>query len=425
MKRTLRILLLAVAGEASAQEHLQMLADGRTWDCEVWSFADLVSMEPRGTATWEVRGDTIVDGLAGKIMQLKHAECSDAPQYPMREDNGKVWFACAGQWYLGYDFSLAQGETEEIFYCETFGLEGPVTVEVKDVQYEKMQGIKRKVMHMQLVSDANHEPVPFTWIQGIGMCDIPIYNLPSSLSGYGGSVLVRCSQDDCCLYVVSDDDEYRNTRLLRTGRTWEVTADDYVQTWAVTGDTQVEGNQCYWVEFADMRYLMREDGDKVWWSDNEGADWALAYDFSLEHGDAIVLCPIGRKETSYRITVLKTHTQYFCWCGAKRKVLWVRATAENDGRSNDYFWIQGIGSTRGVVKNSTLNDETHCCLSRCAQNGYGLFDKDYLGVINYAPVVSPSGMAPLSSTLYDLTGRRLPKVPQHGLYIRDGRVLAN
>ena len=180
----------------------------------------------------------------------------------------------------------------------------------------------------------------------------------------------------------------------------------------------IDGHECYRmyqsVDGGQPTYHSSwyEEDRKVYRIDEQTKEETLMFDFSVDKGDVITydIVLVGQGEAEVMgFDVVEYNGEYLAACNL------------SDG-STDYKWIDGVGGEREGILNNWAQMilpgfEDYTTFASCEEDG-----KVIWGTTPETGVKSIEKTASLkSNVLYDLSGRRLIREPQRGVYIRDGK----
>lgn len=215
--------------------------------------------------------------------------------------------------------------------------------------------------------------------------------------------------------------------MLTNGKSWIVKTynlaggpDRYV-IYTVTGDTLVNGRQCKKVYVDNQRYdaqytiPLYEENKKIYSCVSDyGNEPVLMLDFNKQVGD-------------YRYSDIKedwnekvTKVDYITVNGITRKRI---VFDSNYGESA--IWVEGVGANYDCFSSimSLPTDGTMYEFLECRDNGTVIFSQsDFdipLSIGNVTNDVKES-----NSNIYSQDGVRLNKIPDKGIYIKDGKKIA-
>ena len=163
MTKVLFFLMLAVAGEAKAQDYEPIIQEGNEWytlDAQVCSSQTLRGYN---TLVHRIADDTLIGGVRyTKVMQTVNDVGTPTLAALLREEDGKVWETYNGNSeILLYDFTANVGDSLVCGYGDYFVLDS--------ISIEQIGGVDRKKFWFGLEYDFIGEPYAMeTWIEGIG-----------------------------------------------------------------------------------------------------------------------------------------------------------------------------------------------------------------------------------------------------------------
>lgn len=166
---------------------------------------------------------------------------------------------------------------------------------------------------------------------------------------------------------------------------------------------------------ASNNYLGEKDG-KVYLYDNSYNQVILVMDFTLNNGD-IYVQQTGNSMSSEEWVVTDVVEKILPESQDKRlrKIIYLQSTLHT---SSTDVWIEGVGSITGGMKGGLIffSGGAIPCLIKCSIGESTLFYNTEAAGLNQL-----NNTIPQSSSLYDLSGRRLTREPERGVYIKDGR----
>lgn len=159
-----------------------------------------------------------------------------------------------------------------------------------------------------------------------------------------------------------------------------------------------------------VRTLFEEDR-KVYFINEETKETSLMFDFGLERG-AVYSGEIFDTHGDVRvqdIEIEKSNDEYF--------PVYIMADDELE-----YRWIDGVGSINDGILDNWLRPMPTCI---CDYTSFASCEEDDKVIWGTTPETGIKSIerttSSASNNLYDLSGRRLSKEPQHGVYIKDGK----
>lgn len=216
--------------------------------------------------------------------------------------------------------------------------------------------------------------------------------------------------------------------MLTNGKSWIINTtnfllggpDRYV-IYTVTGDTLVNGRQCKKVFVDNQRYDVQytipayEENKKIYSYINEyGNESVLMLDFNKQVGD-------------YRYSDIKedwnekvTKVDYITVNGITRK----RIVFEPIG-DETAIWVEGVGGNYDCFSSMMPlpTDGTMYEFLECRENGTVIFSKSDFDITLSVGHVN-SDIKESNSKIYSQDGMRLSKMPDKGIYIKDGKKIA-
>ena len=210
---------------------------------------------------------------------------------------------------------------------------------------------------------------------------------------------------------------------------------DYIQ-----GDTIVNGILC---KVWHQRYPEKENmgefllpvyevNKQVWFFQNGDSEPRLAYDFGAEVGDTLVLYSPNAEiyqrlrqmhrldiyEISWKDTVVVTDYCFIAGLRCQKIRPGRQKMKDNSGIQSTYF-IEGIGSIDGPTQNFAYGPLAIFTklLQLCTIDNQTLYQRDDF----FPSSISKPKFSSSSSSLFDLSGRRLSAPPAKGVYIENGQ----
>ena len=223
----------------------------------------------------------------------------------------------------------------------------------------------------------------------------------------------------CVLSMVYSQNSYR--KMFVAGRTWNMMkAEGHT---LFTPDNLVAGMawDSTFTSFtipkeADVTRsnFFREEGPKVYQDWGEG--WVLVFDFSLNVGDNFMGLNVESVDT-----IEVKGRQY------RRLSFGMKLEYGDFGKDKEYCWVEGIGCSLSGPYNdiypsklsSGITDES---VLSVYDGDELIFEEDDFMAPAVTAIRTVSCDTPDKSTsLFDLSGRRLTVTPQRGVYIREGK----
>lgn len=204
------------------------------------------------------------------------------------------------------------------------------------------------------------------------------------------------------------DGKIWNMELCSTWESWPDYGIVRNEIWELKGDTVINGaSYIKYYEEGELRGAMREEDKKVYYLYRNSNQEYLLYDFSLKADDHIV-----HNENEY-IVAKEDHVKYDEYVFRRMKIVDV-----NDSRDTNY-WIEGIGALEGPCNPfySMRTGGVDISIASCYVGGQCIYNKGLVDGIE-----RPSAIENGTTAIYDLQGRKLKKLPEKGLYIKDGKL---
>ena len=219
---------------------------------------------------------------------------------------------------------------------------------------------------------------------------------------------------------------YEYIPMLTNGKSWTVAYVLYFSMesrviYTVTGDTLVNGRQCKKIHVENQLYNSQydiaayEENQKLYsYEYSEGDDPLLLLDFNRHVGDYIISTNDG--EWGAQVTKV----DYITVNGITRK----RIVFGDDGVDVP-CWVEGVGANFDCFASpyQRPTNGSFYYLLECRDNGKLIFSQsDFdipLSVDNVTNDVKES-----NSKIYSQDGVRLNKIPDKGIYIKDGKKIA-
>jgi len=239
-------------------------------------------------------------------------------------------------------------------------------------------------------------------------------------------------------FLWSQDDYFP---FIEQGKEWNFIAyqsdglgktTEYEYKYKINGDTiinQVKYAKIYMIDYrynsTELSAFVREKDKKVYqyapWSENE----TLIYDFDIKVNDSICICNGNWQLILKNVSTINTES-------GQRKCFYFESYAYNSFESSwEYTYaypiyiIEGIGSTFSPVyftPEYMMSSRYLDKLVFCSVNDRCIYKidnfQDYITSINLMPVKLDSVK---KERLYDLSGRMLKDLPEHGVYIMNGK----
>ena len=203
------------------------------------------------------------------------------------------------------------------------------------------------------------------------------------------------------------DGKIWNMELCSTWESWPDYGVVRNEKWELKGDTII-GKLIYKKYFKNGVYqgAMREEDKRVFYHFRDDDHEYLLYDFGLKKGDRIVF-----NRTDYEMT-----DENYVKSGNK-PLRRMKLVAVSDPRDTNY-WIEGIGALEGPCNPfySMRTGGVDISISSCYVNNQCIYEKLSNGIQQHSLNVNSS------AAIYDLQGRKLKKLPEKGLYIKNGKL---
>ena len=218
--------------------------------------------------------------------------------------------------------------------------------------------------------------------------------------------------------------------FVKEGKVWNCKySDDINFSYTILGDTTIAGESFKKVYLKDSKKYgdetshyyaaVQEDGFKVYLVNDGEEEKYLLYNFGVEEG--LVVTHNGVEYTAYGQKLIQVGDNYFNIIN-----LTVYIIGEEAQPSLLLPWVEGIGGSNDPFNTMRWVFLGEAKFDSCYEDGNCIFTNNDF----YSSSVS-DGIRSIPSDennipiFYDLSGRRLNGEPQHGVYIKDGRVVIN
>ena len=223
----------------------------------------------------------------------------------------------------------------------------------------------------------------------------------------------------CCLFLLQaqsqdyiplvEDGKVWNMELVSTWQSWPDYGVVRTEKWELKGDTVIGGvSYIKYYEDGVYRGAMREADKKVYICHRFDADnqESLLYDFSMKEGDRV----------SFNDIEFVLASEDYIESGNMAFRQMKLADVNNTGEIN--YWIQGVGALEGPCNPfySMRTGGVDISISSCYVNNQCIYEKLSNGIQQHSLNVNSS------AAIYDLQGHKLEKLPEKGLYIKDGKL---
>lgn len=287
------------------------------------------------------------------------------------------------------------------------------------------------------------------WIEGIGTSHSHPFD--RELVGMGDSpAIVECYQDGELIFnkmeaidafvshVFSSAYNPITTTLIEEGKNWNETVFFIDGTQEHTYDLHVdEGQRVSGYECKTLlkSILANESGSRVQnYSANIFEEHGrvyflkdgrprLLYDFSAEPNSDIPIYMLEiekYQDKDWNPEQQMVHVDSVVCKSVNGEILrhFYISAISDDGKVGTNCWVEKIGTYQGFERNyiSFDEDEGDILLNQCQVNGIVYYERNITSIDMDATFSVPN-----SQCFYDLTGRKLSSVPQHGIYIQNGR----
>lgn len=229
--------------------------------------------------------------------------------------------------------------------------------------------------------------------------------------------------------------------LIEEGKVWQMLYSnveasdiypDYEYSYYIEGDTIVAGKDCKKLyshnknNDEDIIYEMAvyEEDNKVYYAPSLHYRFYILYDWGCEIGGSCSIDDTVHPE-SMPITIDIHEQRSITVCNITYSARKISRRAAND--EEEYpsgWWIEGIGSEGGLLNTwgfESIGNHHH--LIRCEADGEIIFTTSEFreAVSSLHNVASDKESHDNDAAIYDLSGKRLPKVPDKGVYIEHGK----
>ncbi len=460
--------LLTLAQEIGNQE---MLKDGRRWNYE---YRVSNSEEMKESVTFELCGDTVIKGQSCKKLYVStpSARALYGCYYEKRYGNDvrvsmEVWCYPMAELVYG-DEGLEWTEKTvnspvELFdmksYIDDFGVlpfqsllaDRPGMKAYRDELYRGLSvrgsdiveknGIKRRRLSFALPGDLGSE----TWVAGIGDARwgilMPRYDIP--LTDERQLVFCSCQDGDMTLFRSEDfsmpgigSSMTGYQPLVEDGKKWvyrgqsDVTAQTWVVTMELKGDTLVAGRKCLKLYGYNLLNRGHDEYLGALMEENRVVSCFLpgrvepetVYDFGLRGGDeGAFFCSDDNR--SFDMTNIGDFYDVVDGSLVHGVLMFYPESSLSWSWMN--LWIEGAGCMHGLLQpcfGDRIGGDT-MELRWCGVNGQQIYRG--IGYITeaVAGITEPSTNTQHLSPTYDLQGRRMAEGQplQPGIYVKDGR----
>lgn len=174
---------------------------------------------------------------------------------------------------------------------------------------------------------------------------------------------------------------------------------------------------------------LRQDGQKVYVIyESSGEEEKVLYDFGLQVGDSFLFdnftdTPLYLAQTDY-IEVNGTQLRRMKFVTNSDYFNNPSSTPIDFEHGMSECWVEGIGSYFGPAS----PDEwcvigPYVKMEKCTLNGREIFENsDFLNApVMNVPTITNTNESKSDDAIYDLQGRQLNAVPEHGIYIRNSK----
>jgi hypothetical protein len=218
--------------------------------------------------------------------------------------------------------------------------------------------------------------------------------------------------------------------MLEEGKQWSCylgnSFREYRYNFYIKGDTIVDEEKCFkmYADFTDM-----QTGNLI--STSSGA--YLEKDrrvYLVTHQRKELLCDfnlkVGDKKPGTNQQVIAIDSIYVQ--GVIYRRFHLTEPGEFEGEVEEGYWVEGIGSSRGLLDTAPSWAATGGMhkLMACYENGVCIFTSEDFKAAPITSCIKEASRPAItnsqrSSSTFDLQGRRINGEPKHGLYIRDGK----
>ena len=378
-------------------EYVPFLKEGKTWNYKEYYHNLWDDEQWTKDVSYVIKGTTEIDGET--YYKMYRISEGDSTYYcALREEDKKVWMNSS---YYGhkllYDFGMSAGDSympssNQFCYQLTY---------IEPLLFHNNQ--KLNVYHYEITEQGNPtEPAIFfasaPIVEGVG-CEVGwnIMELYAPIPPNGilnGETFLSCYEDGECIFTADDFNDLKNPKpdidyrpMFEEGKEW--TWSDYdsfnevdcIYKFRVEGDTIIGGERCYKLSYV---YTNMNTGDvisqglfgffleknkRVYALDRRNNEnvWELLYDFNMKKGD------VRTKGQSFKQEVIDTDEINVK--GEKYRRLTVRNiyADEKDSLCTISYWVEGVGSSRGLMDTYPLNTFYHYYMESCSKDGGRIF----------------------------------------------------
>ncbi|MCR5270054.1 MAG: hypothetical protein K6D91_03430 [Prevotella sp.] len=450
MNKTILLLLtLFVQTVAAETEYRPLVEEGKHW-----MYDNFLSERPAMYDYYyyyDLKGDTLIAGKRCLKMYIENEFGSKAVEYrgSLYEENKKVYFFPPNKdtAELIYDFDCAVGDTIHL-YNEN--------IIVKDIKTEDNGNIPIKKYSLQYKPTNREygETYNFTWIEGVGATKDFFAMIPLP-GNYNTLQSCECKGEKLYQIIKPELTEKGYHKMGIEGKRWNYIhyyIDDSGEhckpySYVVKGDTVIKRIKYPKLIYQDHEReydvcLLYEEGRSVYKCDFGNNSFhqpiaSLYFDFGREDFGRVYSWESKQKPANtnwmvYDVDTIQVDNHSFrrIICLQKYSEKGQRLSTIEDGEDVWHdIWIEGIGSVSSGIEeqrpasepqNMNANDCTY--FVSCYEGDECIFMSDNPNIPNIPDnirTIRPSVSDKLQ--IFDLQGRRLHRIPEKGMYIKDGK----
>ena len=422
--------LLPLSAFAQADYH-SFLTEGKRWNYELEHVNVWEDQSTKEYVSFFIEGDMEIDGKTYKKLysatsdEIFSSTGNKVFHKAMREEGKKVYMydETAGDILL-FDFGMQPGESYEVG-------DPSICIEPTSSKKSFFHGLELTVLQYKLSNNISPDIIPI--VESVGSTNgwdiVEQYTVKPTNGIYDIKHFKSCYEDGVCIFTMEDFNDIFSKLFVVDGKTWECSSEDpgyqpETCVYAFDGETVINGIT-YKRMTRDGEYYaaLRQEGQKVYavteWSEDE----RLLYDFGLQVGDTYSFF-----DTNAPMYLVQT--DYIEVNGQQLRRLKFAEDASSEGSDANSgmveCWVEGIGGICGPVLGGWPLIGSYNKMEKCKYQGEEIFE--YSNFLN-APVMDIQSVTATNRSnvdaIYDLQGRQLDAVPEHGIYIRNGKKYIN
>ncbi|MDE6223004.1 MAG: leucine-rich repeat domain-containing protein [Muribaculaceae bacterium] len=418
-----------------AAEYKPLLENGKSWTIGRtmrWgSYREHNARMPRYQMvnTYEVAGDTIVEGLACKVIAIRNSLNESLPKYILHEEAGVISLYHESYYKKPFvkllDFNVVVGNDLKV---------NPIDVMEQVWDYDKVYCTPTNEKFAKGVDEVTRNEIVFngsSWVEGIGAShdNWLVYNavFPTTIDLALGRYMIDCRKDGEIIFsnknfACGSNEGLLGAKTVTPGKSWTMARGAELLTFSVDRDTLVSGVLCRVITCSDGKeYIVTEENGIVYgFSDrfgNANPDYN-AFPISGEGEVQDVIFRVDGEKCAYM------NTEYWKISDIKNLNVGHRSfneyliTADSSSDEVIASWVEGVGAPDARSWATQMPEGYDLRMIDCRQDGEVIFTAE--DFTHQSGIREVSADSAKRAGAYDLQGRRVDH-PTRGLYIINGK----